>query len=160
MKLYILLVLAAASVCLLTYAATKEWSLEGGVNIPQLVADGTGGCAFYWYHTNGYPEIVWIDKKGEIKYRKAIMSPSQYPILRCGKKELVYLATSTSSLPYAVQVSSKGVEQEIKVPHTVMYPPYSMGAGSYQVPSDKKGFFVMEYVTNVPAFRLVRYSYK
>jgi hypothetical protein len=160
MKLYIIIVLVAASVCLLTYAATKEWSLEGGVNIPQLVADGSGGCAFYWYTTNAGTEIVWVDKKGVTKYRKVIMSPSQYPILRCGKKELVYLTTSTSSLPYAVQVSSKGVEQEIKVPHTVMYPPYSMGVGSYQVPSDKKGFFVMEYATNGPVFKLVRYSYK
>lgn len=160
MKLNMLMILTAVSVCLLTVAATKQWSIGGGTIVQQLVADGTGGCAFYWYSTNGYAEIVWVDRKGVIKYRNKIYGGSQKPILRCGKKELVYLTSSTSSLPFAVQVDSKGVEQEIKIPHTLIYQPYSSSQGNFVMPSDKKGFFVGEQSTNPPAYHIVRYSYK
>jgi hypothetical protein len=160
MKLYIIILLAVVSVCLLAVAATKEWSIGGGTYVRQLVADGAGGCAFFWHNTNGYVEIVWVAKKGVIRYRKKILVGSQKPILRCGKKELVYLASSTSSLPFVVHVDSKGTEQEIKVPHTIIKPPYESQA-NYLVPSDKKGFFVSEFKTNPPmAESVVRYSYK
>jgi hypothetical protein len=160
MKLYIVILLSAVSVCLLAVAATRQWSIDGGFAVQQLVADGYGGCALYWYRTNVGGEIVWVDKKGVIKYRKELHGVIQFPIIRCGKKELVYIVSTNAHMSYAVHVHGKGVEQEIRKARTLVETPYIFGSGSYQKPSDKKGFFTGEYTTNPPIFHVVRYTYK
>jgi len=145
------------------FAATKVWDYDrnsdpDGARIIQIVSDGKGGCASVWIDTNDLATIVWLDKKGEVKYEQQVLgmffSPSL--IIHCSKKRLVHF--SGVPIPLVVQVDAKG---NAKVTGTLNG--YLMGVITLPIPSqkiyDKKGFFTANSDTNAIYQTLIRYSH-
>jgi hypothetical protein len=154
----IVLVLLCALAATL-YAATREWSVPVNGQVFQVVADGKGGCAFVWVSGSSTGTVVWVDKKGAVKYQKAVVLLGPYSgIIKCTKKELVFVDASGQSV--IVQVDKKNQTSEISEPGKLL-----LGAGypyPASIPADKKGFFALSVDTNspMPAFELIRYSDK
>jgi hypothetical protein len=160
MKIRITVVAIILCAAVIVLAITEQWSVPAGAIVYQTIADGTGGCAMYYVTTNGTGYIVWLDKKGQEKYRNTLIPAGLSPVISCTKKMLIFTVYSTSSLHYAVAVDSKGVETEIKKDHAYMYPPVLPGLGSNQSSADKKGFFIQSIKTNNMGATLYRYTYK
>lgn len=160
MKISLLTIAVVLTISAVVLALTEQWSIPTGAMVYQAVADGSGGCAVYYIGTNGTGNLVWLDKKGQEKYRKTMVAGGIAPIISFSKKVLVFNMFSTSILHYAVAVDSKGNETEIKIPNEIVYPASLPGIGSLQLPSDKKGFFIQSIATNSTGATLYRYSYK
>ena len=153
--------LFALAVCITgVHAATREWSVDAPGQIYQVVGDGKGGCAFVWITTAGVPTVVWVDKKGAVKYEKTL-SPTSWPfsVAQCTRRQINYLS-DTGSGHQLVQIDKQGRETSVATSGQVVanggYPFTLLNA------TDKKGFFVVQLSTNTPAptSQLVRYSNK
>ena len=145
------------------FAATEVWKYDrnsdpDGAMLFQIVNDGKGGCATVWSNTNELFNIVWLDKKGKVKYNQQMYGFFFSPniIMQCSKKQLVYL--SGAPIPMIVQVNSKG---KAKVIGTLNG--YLTGILTIPIPqqklSDKKGFFAVNADTNSVYHTLIRYSH-
>ena len=142
------------------YAATREWSIPIEGQTFQIIADGKGGCAFITIGTGMVGKVVWVDKKGMVKYEDTISVPALYVgIIKCTKKELVYSKSPASSFK-VIQVDKKGQVTELSDPGKLLLGPFYPYPSSQ--PSDRKGFFALSAVTNPPppSFELIRYKSK
>ncbi len=162
MRIKILIIFFTFSITL--FAATQVWTYDrssdpDGAAIIQIIGDGKGGCGTVWMDTNDVINVVWLDKKGNVKYEQQfygfVLSPNV--IIGCSKKQLVYF--SGIPLPMVVQVDSKG---NAKVTGTLGG--YLTGLVTLPLPRqklvDKKGFFAVNADTNDIYQTLVRYSHK
>ncbi len=161
MRIKILIIFLTFSVAL--FAATKVWDYDrntdpDGAQIIQIVADGKGGCAATWIDTNDVFTVVWLDKKGTVKYEQQMygLMFSANMIIHCSKKRLVHF--SGAPIPMVVQVDAKG---NAKVTGTLNG--YLMGILTFPIPkqilADKKGFFAANSDTNEIYQTLIRYSH-
>ena len=155
--------LAAALISLsvlFVFAATEQWRFTVPMMLVQVVADGNGGCATAALDTNGFINVFWFDKKGDIKYTSDPI-PGFMPgiIQSCSKKQLVYM--SMIPMPLLVQVNKKGDEKPVVSLGGFLYgrPLPGMAANTSSL-TDKKGFFVINVNTNAETSAIVRYTYK
>ena len=160
---YILMTAMLLLATLAVVAATEQWRYDGWSRILQVVADGSGGVAFFRLETNGVAaSIVWLDKKGALVYESANMLELIGPIISCTKKELIFTrgeGNPPNRTIILVQVDSKGNEQTITEPGKYLVgPAFQFGQG---ISKDKKGFFAEALTTNSPyRTELIRYTYK
>jgi hypothetical protein len=157
MKIRICLI--ALATCLLlvlsVHALTRQWSVPSDSAVLTLITDGKGGCAIVSYETNGAYSVIWVDQKGQEKYRKTFPVGTQVTVCKCSKKELFYTTTATSG-QQLVQVDKKGNEQTATEPATLSY-----CIGQFKC-DDAKGVFLIVMNTNQGPQRaeVVRYSSK
>ena len=146
------------------FAAKEIWKYDrnsdaDGAKIVQIVSDGKGGCASVWFGTNEFLTVVWLDKKGNVKYENQMYGLYFSPnvILSCSPKQLVHF--SGIPLPMVVQVDSKGIAKVIGTLNG-----YLTGILTFPIPkqklTDKKGFFAVNADTNAVYQTLIRYSNK
>ncbi len=152
--------LISAFFCFFSFAATEQWRKDPVGFIYQIVADGKGGCAYVYADTNFAFSVVWLDKKGEVKFQETLISflPLHGPVILCTPKQLIY--SDAIGLPSLVQVDKKGVPAQVPSFKGYLYPVLGGGLPKEKL-TDKKGFFVVNVDTNAPlAESLVRYSKK
>jgi hypothetical protein len=157
MKLNILFYAAFAALLLVgsTEALTRQWSVAAGSGVTSLMADGKGGCAFVHSETNGTMTIVWVDKKGTVKYEENFPVGTVVLVTECLKKAMVYYKQSGSDREL-VQVDKKGQETSLTESDIVLNPLPVI------VTYDKQGFFALGIDTNQIPVRteVIRYSIK
>ena len=153
-----IMILACACAALATtalIAATKQWQIFGDTAIAQIVADGAGGCAFVRLDTGDTGTVVWVDKKGVIKYQRTIGDTLPGGILSCTPKRLRFMLVKPPMV--ILDVDAHGVETEIKAPNGDMTTSELQAAQS--TTADARGFFGILYMG--PARQdLVRFNNK
>ena len=147
------------------FAATEMWRYERntqphGAMVQQIVSDGKGGCATSWMDTNENFYVVWLDKKGKVKYeQKLTMIPFPFgglgPIADCSPKRLLYF-----TFVVVVEVTKKGdVYVTGALDGLLMSSPMLFPLPRQKL-VDKKGFFAVNADTNSIYHAVVRYSNK
>lgn len=106
------LVLACAAAM---YGATQRWSYDDAATIYMIVADGSGGCAYTRGETNDTVGIVWLNKSGNPVYQLQVNTNAPMVIVRCTKKELLYVVSRNGLWQYE-RVTPGGTPQVINVP--------------------------------------------
>ena len=139
-------------------AATEQWHVTVTGEVTQIVADGSGGCAFLRME-KGTNYVVWLNRKGEAIYQSTSLGTMLFSgITECTPKQILF--TIISGYPMMVQVSSKGVETPVAVMGGfVLGSPISVPV-TFNKLADKKGFFIYNVNTNTAAGALVRYTFK
>jgi hypothetical protein len=150
--------LITAAACLLLAASlramTRQWSVPAGMNVTGILADRKGGCAFTCVESNGVHFVVWVDRKGVVKFEKALSTGVGAVLVTCHKNDLVYMRAGAGYGVF-VQVHKQG-EQSLSESGKLI------AAIKQTLVSDKKGFFAAVIDTNQSPTRaeVVRYSRK
>ncbi len=154
--------IALVAVCgsLTAWGLTEQWRHVARAPVQQIVGDGKGGCAFVTRETNAFVSVVWLDKKGQLRYDSGPMEtvPIGPVINDCTPKQVVY--TGTAGFPMMVQVDKNGSPTPV-----VSFGGYLIGMTivapyGHSRLGDKKGFFVLNVNTNTGVNTVVRYLYK
>ena len=140
------------------WAATQRWSYDSAPAIAQIMADGAGGCAYVRRETNSNASILWLDKKGTLLYRADLVTNLPAIIVRCTKKQLVYVAYQESWR--AVQVARDGTVTPVTAGNDTLTVPFLQQQLPVSVTTDRKGFFGV--LVTIPSSRqtLVRFDNK
>jgi hypothetical protein len=140
------------------WAATQRWSYDSTPVIFQIVADGSGGCAYVRLETNTYISVLWLDRKGTLIYRVDLATNEPATIVRCTKKQLVYAAYQDSWR--FVQVANDGTATPITAGNNTLTVPLLRQEMPVNVMADRKGFFGV--LVTIPGSRqtLVRFDNK
>lgn len=148
-------VLLALSLSTLAYAATLQWEYAQLVPIAcaQLVADGSGGCAFV-----AGENLVWLDKKCGVKYMTALGADKI--IIACDKNWLAYSVDNGSGSRDVITVDKKGVATTTTGPSTQYWAPAANAVQAVKMLrlQDNKGYFVQKIKNSI--YSIQRYSYK
>lgn len=107
-----ILVLACATAM---YGAKQRWSYDDADTIRMIVADGSGGCAYTREETNDTVGIVWLNKSGNPVYQLQVNTNEPIVIVRCTKKELLYVVSRNGLWQYE-RVTPGGTPQVISAP--------------------------------------------
>jgi hypothetical protein len=143
---------------LAAWAATQRWSYDSAPAIYQIMADGSGGCAYVRRETNSYYAVLWLDKKGTLLHRADVNTNQTPTIVSCTKKQLVYTALQDSWR--FVQVMSDGTVTPITAGSDMLTVPFLQREIPVNRTTDHKGFFGV--LITMPSSRqtLVRFDNK
>ncbi|NLF39685.1 hypothetical protein GX586_09585 [bacterium] len=157
-RLHMLLACAScAALCAMSaVCATEQWSVPGGDTIMQIVADGSGGCAFAYRDASNNVTLVWLDKKGQTIFESHPTNHYMWPVIVCTKKTLLFADLRPG--PVIVQAANDGTETVLAEPGAVIT---SSAYGMYRqaVTADAKGFFAVNVTPISPGGQtLVRFK--
>lgn len=141
--------------------ATEEWTYGGLSGVVQLVADGSGGCAFT-RRTGGSGnkgEVVWLDQAGQVRYQAGLSNLVHGGgIMMSTPTDLVYGDLWATKL--VIHVNAKGEAAIVPAAANTVNASPAFFPLYHQRMDDKKGFFAVRMNTNTAAATVVRYSYK
>jgi hypothetical protein len=162
MKAWMLLLIAGLLACLALHAATEQWRYATGQRVAQILADGKGGCAVLYGDTNDHFTIVWLDKKGAVRYQQSGQLSSGPPLAMlaaCTSKQLLH--SDLSIFYQLVQVNKKGEPRAVAaLGGFVLGSPLFPAPFALSDTGDRKGFFVLNTDTNTSEDTVVRYRFK